>query len=890
MNAWQLVRVHRGAAAVLALLALTASLLVAGLPRGFEAAYDDALAAMVDEVVAPQTDLAVRLRPNSPEDELHDRGEFTALDRLWRDALPPLLSSAVVPGGTGHQSAKTHGTPVSGVLGRPTPLQRYVDLAWASNVGEKVRYVEGREPGAPRTLATVPGNPDLKNVPLFEIGLVREAADAMRLPVGTTVLLGNSYTIAAEVVGLFEAIDPSDRFWEHNPEVKRVTVRWLPEADEPDLMAVGLIPDAGLRELNSRRELYYSWVLGIDGSPINARNAAPMIQDIVDFRQVVEQQGERNDSGIAQIPAASFELTTGLDPLLEGFLTQLRTAQTLMFLMLGGLAVVALGVIALAVQLLAERMRAGLGLVWARGGSLGQITRAGTGATALIVVPAALAGYAASYLIPGPITPIVHLSPAILAVTTIAFAAVRLAFAHRKPLHDSRNDVVAPKPSPRRIALELLVIVLALGGAYLLRTRGLATDVAELGADPFLLLVPAALTLAAALITLRCYPLPLRLIVRLANRRRGAVPFLGLTLAARSRGVTSLPVLILLPALAVSVFGALVSGAIFETQRTATWQTVGAPARVERAAEIPADVIAKVRALPGVTSVLPVAKGTVQVATGAQMATVLAMDLAAYRELVAGSPLVVPDPPVGDGIPVLVSANFSPYASFEIGWHTRMKLTNVGSIEKLPGLAFESSNLIVMPYEGPKIAGLRTYTNILLIGGNVDQTLLQRTVGLSDAVVETFDSAHTRIAEAPLAGTIIASFTIVTVALAGYALIAVVIALVIGGADRARALSFLRTLGLSQRQARLLTVLEVAPLIVLTSLAGLALGMLLPAALGPGLDLSAYAGIAVTEFPLTFTTPILLAAGLAAVSILGAFGHASTGRRVTTALRVGEST
>ncbi|GIH27645.1 hypothetical protein Aph01nite_59550 [Acrocarpospora phusangensis] len=889
MNAWQLVRVHRGAAAVLALLVLTASLLVAGLPRGFEAAYDDALNVLTGDAVAPQVDVAVRLRPNIEEDEFHDRRAFTDLDQTLRKALPPTLARAVVPGGTSHQSAITWGTPVSGILGRDTPPQRFVDLAWVSNLDEKIRYVEGREPGPPRRLAAVPGNPELKDLPLFEIGLVEEAADIMKMPIGTTVLLGNSYTIAAQVVGLFEAADQSDRFWEHNAELKRVTVRPLPQADEPDLMAVGVIPDEGLRELNARRELYYSWVFGVDGSKINARNAPAMIQAIDDYRQIVEHQAGDHATGIAQIPAAMFELTTGLDQLLDRFLAQLRTAQTLMFLILGGLVVVALGVIALSIQLMAERMRAGLGLARARGGSIGQIARTGTGTVAMIVLPAALLGYAASYLVPGPITPIVHVSPAVIAVATILFAAARLAFAHRKPLLDSRDDLVVPKSSPRRIALELLVIVLALAGAYALRSRGLTTDVAELGSDPFLLLVPAALTLAAALITLRCYPYPLRLIVRLAGRRRGAVPFLGLTLAARSRGATSLPVLILLPALAVSVFGALVSGGIAETQRTAAWQTVGAQARIEREAEIPADVIEKVRALPGVTSVLPVAKGTAQVKTGGQTSTVLAMDLAAYRELVAGSPLVVPDPPVGDGIPALVSKSFAPYPSFEIGWHTRMKLTNVGYIEKLPGLAFETGNLIVMPYEGPKLAGLRDYTNILLVGGDVDQALLKRTVGLADATVETVDAARERIASAPLAQTIIASFTIVTVALAAYALAAVIIALVIGAADRARALSFLRTLGLSQGQARLLTVLEVAPLIVLASLAGLALGLALPAALGPGLDLSAYAGIAVTEFPLTLTTPILLAAGLTAVSILGAFGHATTGRRVATALRVGES-
>jgi ABC-type lipoprotein export system ATPase subunit len=90
------------------------------------------------------------------------------------------------------------------------------------------------------------------------------------------------------------------------------------------------------------------------------------------------------------------------------------------------------------------------------------------------------------------------------------------------------------------------------------------------------------LLLAAALIIIRCYPYPLRLVVRLAARRRAAVPFLGLTRAARAGSVSVLPVLILLPALAVSVFASVVSGGIADAQRLASWQQAGAPLRLLR--------------------------------------------------------------------------------------------------------------------------------------------------------------------------------------------------------------------------------------------------------------------------------------------------------------------
>ncbi|MFI0420527.1 FtsX-like permease family protein [Spongiactinospora sp. 9N601] len=109
------------------------------------------------------------------------------------------------------------------------------------------------------------------------------------------------------------------------------------------------------------------------------------------------------------------------------------------------------------------------------------------------------------------------------------------------------------------------------------------------------------------------------------------------------------------------------------------------------------------------------------------------------------------------------------------------------------------------------------------------------------------------------------------------------------GADRGTALSCLRTLGLSERQARGLTVLEIAPMIVLTAAAGLLLGLVLPAVLGPGIDLSAYAGDAdVSGYPIDLRASALLAAGVAAVA--GAYAHAAVARRrsLGAALRIGD--
>ncbi|MET8138870.1 FtsX-like permease family protein [Sphaerisporangium sp. NPDC005288] len=899
MNPLLLLRVHRGAATVLALLALSATLLVCALPRAFERSYDDALHGVLDDTAASLTDVTVEVRAPSTS-ALGTENAFAAGDRHFRGLLPAPVAQVMDhgPGADSHYGAKTIGTPVAGRLeGGARPYQ-YVDMAWLSGANRRIRYVAGAPPGAPVTLARVPGRPELTDVTLFEIALSKQASDKMGIPIGATLILGNSRPSLARVTGLYQALNPRDRYWQHNNDLLTVTVLRQPNLDAEELYITGLTSPQSLAKLSGEaRALRYLWVLGVQNRALTARNAAPVIDGIGAYLRTIVTDANGPITYDPQIRIAPYDLDTALPQVLGKFLDRLSTAQTLMFLILGGLITVAVGVLALAVQLLAERMRSGLTLARARGASLRQIVLTGTGAVTLALVPSVLAGYCLTFAFPGPATPIVHLGPLLITLVTIAFTAARLAAGHRSPIEDRRDDVVARRPSPRRIALEVVVVVLALAGAYLLRTRGLTTQALRQGADPFLMLVPAALTVAAALITLRCYPYPLRLIVWAAARARSAVPFVGLTLAARARSVTSLPVLILLPALTVSVYGAVVGGALEQTQRLAAWQATGAAARVEASAELPTDVVERVRRVPGVQQILPADKGIAQVGLGGRTATVVAVDLDAYRRILAGSPL---DPPhaapglPGAAIPALVSPDLAGMSSFEIGWHVRMKLTKAGVIrEGLPGVSFTVNNLIVVPYDASKRAGFRTFTTMLLIAGqDIDGAKLKAATGnRRDILVSTFDESLRQVTATPLAGTIMTSFRVVTAALAVYALLTVIIALVIGAAERARALSYLRTLGLSERQASALTVLEITPLILLTACAGLLLGLALPAALGPAIDLSAYAGaLTVGDYRLSPTTPVLLAAGLAAVSVLGAFLHARFGahRSLGSALRVGE--
>ncbi|MFC4005671.1 FtsX-like permease family protein [Nonomuraea purpurea] len=850
-----LARVHLGTVAVLFALTLVACLLVAGLPRAMQGAFDDALRRSLATASAAQADLTVTVTSSSREQDLRERSQFDSLDHQWRRITPAALRSVIAS--TSQMSAKTSLTPVTGTGGK-----QYVNLGWLSDADRRVDWVRGRAPGDPGT-TRYKG----QTIPLLEVGVVEEALSEMGLRIGQTTTLGESGHAAVKIVGTFKAKDPGDRYWQRNADILHVR-RILPQgALDFERHITTLTSDAGLSAISGEgRNLSYHWILPIAAGSANAQAAPAVKTAITDFGRVAAVQRTR---GVLQ---------TGLTKLLDDFLAALASAQTVMYLVLGGLLAVALGVIVLTTRLLTDRMDHTLALARARGGSLRQVAGAAAALTALAVAPSAVAGYALSFLVPGPVLPIVHVGPVLVVVAGVGFAAARTALAHRTPLHERRDDVASARPTARRITLEALVIVLALAGAYLLRARGLD---AAAGQDPFLLLVPVALTLAAALITLRCYPYPLRLFVRLAARGRAAVPFLGLTRAARARSANVLPVLILLPALGVSVFAAVISDGIAGTQRLASWQQVGAPVKVTSEAEIPAAAIARVRAMAGVEQVVPAQTGRVQVGYSSERAEAVAVDVAQWRRVLAGAPVGLPALPDGTA---LVSPELRGRGTIDVGWQSRMKLGTQGVIESVPGFHDKGKFMIV-----PLSALVRPAVNVLLIKGDVSLDTLARL--LPSATLESQEGALAAIRDDPLTSTVRWTLLVVTVALAGYALVAVVLSLVIGAADRAVAVSYLRTLGLSDRQAQRLTVLEILPMILVTALVGLGLGLGLPSALGPGVDLSSYAGdLPVGDYSLDLLTPSALAAGLSAAAVLGAYAHTAISRRrgLGAVLRVGD--
>ncbi|MEO3789563.1 FtsX-like permease family protein [Nonomuraea sp. B10E15] len=851
------VRAHAGTSALLVVLTAVACLLVAGLPRTMQASFDEALRRSLAATVAVRTDLTVTAAPALPAGELHSRAEFEGAGLHWRRLLPAELRPLVGRGG--HISAKTFRTPVN----ETGDTRTFVNLGWLSDADRRVDWVRGRPPGKPSTTRYRGAT-----IPVIEVGVVEEAVERMGLRVGQTRMLGESAHTAAKIVGVFRAKDPADRSWSHDADVLHVT-RVVPADGPEEFHTTTLMSDDGLSALtNKARTLAYRWVLPLDGRAASAAGVPGVEAAVAAFRRQVDVQGTGS---------ISYRLVTGLPPLLAGFLTTLSAARTVMYLVLGGLFAVALGVIALGVRLLTDRMERTMALARARGAALRQVAAAGAALTALTVGPAALAGYALSFLLPGPVPPIVHLGPAVVVVAAVTFAAARLVLAHRTPLGERRADLVTARPSARRVTVEALVVVLALAGAYLLRARGPSGT----QQDPFLLVIPVALALAAALITLRCYPYPLRLLVRLTARGRAAVPFLALAGAARGRSTGALTVLVLLPALSLSVYAAVVHDGITTTQRLASWQKVGAPIKLTSVADIPPGAIERVRRAPGVEEVALALTGRVQIGATGERPYAVAVDLARWRRVNEDAPISLPA--LSGDRSALLSPALGDRDAFDIMWLSPVRLTAQGMIDAVPGF-YSSGQFLLVPREVlPWPAA-----NTLLIRGDASPADLARLV--PSATVETQEAALAAIQADPLTGTVRTTMVVVTVALGAYALVAIVLSLVAGAAGRARTVSLLRTLGLSGRQARRLVLLELLPVVLVTAPVGLALGLVLPAALGPGVDVSAFAGgLPVAGHTPGLLTPVALVAGMGLCAVLGAYAHIAMGRRRNLdALRVGD--
>ncbi|MEV4703405.1 ABC transporter permease [Actinoplanes sp. NPDC049316] len=887
-------RAFAGELALLAILTLVATVLVSGVPKLANGYTDAGLRADVARLPYTARDLIFRSVPagyaQRPDDDVVRDGaqRLGAYRERLAAPLPRLIDDQWYTARLGPAGVRSTGD-VAPFLGNCTPSLSVRTLTGADRA---LRMVEGR----------VPASADV-----VEATVARPAAAAVGLRVGSTfTLVGSTGPVPVRVVGIFEQLDPAALLWDDMP----LTRTSCPNPADGSVVRAGLLTDqAGIRLAAERTgDVVHEWRYRLAEDRLSAPDVPALAAAVA---------AARRD------PPRLTALNNGLESSLSRYNGQQSAVAALLAVVQSGVLATLLGLIALAAGLVADRRRAEFGLIRARGGAAATIGGRLLAETLLVVPAAVLAGLLAGALLPGRAS--AHGWLPLLMVATVATltAPVLATVTQRHPTFArSRRDLTGSRPSARRLVGEGFVVLLAVLGVLLVRRRELS---AAGGVDPYLVVVPVLLAVAAALVILRLLPWPLRLAGRLAARARGAVPFLGLAGAGRGSPVRTAPLAVLVVAVATGVFTGTVTVSIADARDRATDLEVPGDTLITGAG-FGAGTGPALAAVPGVTAVAPMWAATASLrSVGAgpplgQVQVLLVDGPAADRVLRrSGNDLRLPDAltradRAGDTVPALVSpdlvAQVGGGGALEVqGTPYRFRVAAVAA--EVPGLGVGARRFVVLPaqalpvpLERPlvvnrfAVAGTGADPEELRRAGDAGQLAylgggLGRTPAdwaLPPTTVTTWQGRRASLEDSGVNRVLSFTFAAGATGAVLLALLTVAFAVLAGAPARGVTLSRLRTLGLSAGQGRRLLLYELVPLLAVALLAGGLVGIALPRLIGSALGLAGFtAGVPARDR----IDPVLVAAMLAVVLLavvaaLAVESAANRRMRLGEALRLGE--
>lgn len=317
-------------------------------------------------------------------------------------------------------------------------------------------------------------------------------------------------------------------------------------------------------------------------------------------------------------------VVSGLPGAVDDLTVPMVAARSSLYLPSVMLAALALATLVLAARQLTVRRRGELALQRARGAGTLRLLRGAAAEWALTGVPAAVAApFLAGLLHPGTrstgawaavgLTLLVHAAAVLLPV---------LPSARSRPARGARAAAA------QRLGADLaLLAVAALGYLELRRHHSLLAGVGTGGAsaDPVLVVVPALVAGAAALLLLRLLPLTSLLLDVCARRSRGLVLALAGWQLSRRAARNAGPVVLMCLAVSVSAFATTALACLGGLASEEAAFTVGGDVRISPSAadSYPSAVLGTAyRALPAVTAVTPVTQSTVTLPGGATEALV----------------------------------------------------------------------------------------------------------------------------------------------------------------------------------------------------------------------------------------------------------------------------
>ncbi|MGI3223165.1 hypothetical protein ACRJ4B_03455 [Streptomyces sp. GTA36] len=661
-----------------------------------------------------------------------------------------------------------------------------------------------------------------------------------------------------------------------------LTVTWGMRLDLDEGTAARFAGDQGQGELQRLLVRY----------PDDARSV--FCGDIADFGGMFCEIGPH--------PASTLQHSTHLPDALTDFGRQWRQGRVVISFALASLLVVGLLAAAVTALLAVRRSLDAHRLQRARGASATGLALARAVHTAPTVLLGLVAGIAAARSLPGP-------SPAYGQALLVAGLVWLLLPALTWHALRDRSARTGGRPVPfaagRRLTAEAVVLLLAAAGVVALRTRGTA---AEAGPDPLLAAVPALLGLATVAVLVRCYPLPVRILARLSARRRGVVALIALSRAAKEAPARALALLVLVVTLAGAVFGGFVAGTLAEGRREAAGWQVGADASYLGAQRSPAvaERLAQVRGVRETVSVRQLRVDPTSATSGSRygIASLVGIDGARLRAAAPHSPAAraldaagLTGPRSGTGIRVLATGARAG-DRLTVTLHGRkMDLRVAGplpddvlqdpALGPVRGTTPSRERLLLADNRDLTAIGASDYegSSLLLYGPHLDVQTLRSLVPRAghDTAVGELRIRSEEEADAAADGMISvlrAAHTTCTALAVLLALLALVLELLLSAEARGRTTAYLRTLGLGGRATSGLHLLQLLPMVVAAVAGGTALGLTLPALLGPALDLREFTGgpAAPTPHPDLLLTAAL-GAGLGMLVVVAVGVETWIGRR-----------
>ena len=800
----------------------------------------------------------------------------------------------------------------------PREQPTWLRFRFPDGVEERITYVEGRAPTG--ETSTIPGQrgtapDDPEDATVFEVALATQIAQTLGVGLGDRLELfpdtedalvgqfSSPVRAAADVVGIYAVDDPADEFWMNDTSLELPTVIVI----SPNLQLLYgtalLSADAYPALIGNRLPARYAWRYFIDPDHLDAGTVDQLTADLREMRT-------RYPPFVTTLRDADVTtLQTGLLGIVDGYAAERRTAEAVLVTASLGPAAVATAAVALVALLMVHRRRRAVALVRGRGASVGQLIGSHLLEGLLIAVPASAVAYlAAVSLVEGRGSP---LSPVLAGVVAGGAAGVLMLTALRPataPLREGeREEPTAASLSPRRITFEALVIVLAGGGAFLLRQRGIAggSTAGELaGVDPLLAAVPALIGLAVGLLTVRLYPLPLRAAGWFADGWRGMVPAFGLRRAARTGDVGSLPLVVLLVTVAIGAFSSTIFVTVERGQAAAAWQDVGADlAMTPGTRPFPADFDATT--VPGVEAAARMhVDSAVLGGRGGARVQVNALDTPAYAAVTDGTgadpalPRAMRDPPGPDeAIPAILSTRVASGGARPIRVNDEVEMLVsartlvvrvVGIRESFPGID-SSAAWMVVPLETLRAAaGDRVFAASVIFMRAPTATAASVQEQMDQVLPATQVIGRREVLEELRAGPLVrgvgVGFVLAVAIAIAYAALATTAALVLVAAVRSRETAHLRTLGMTPRGLLALSVVEHGPAVLMATAIGVALGVGVAWFVAPGLDLAGLIGSSIdVALVVDWQVVALLLLALVVVLAVGIALSSWIGRRASLA-------